>query len=56
MIPASPEDIQIPVPPSGAVSPFPGIGTPNVNSGTATPEQPASQPLNMNSTHINPLE
>lgn len=28
LVPGSPEDIQIPVPPSGAVSPFSGIGTP----------------------------
>lgn len=56
MIPASPEDIEIPVPPSGAVSPFPGISTPNVVSGTATPDKAATQPLKMNPTHINPLE
>lgn len=43
MVPASPEDIKIPVPPSGAVSPFSGIGTPNITaspvagSGTQTP-------------------
>ncbi len=28
MIPGSPEDIKIPVPPSGFVSPMSGIGTP----------------------------
>jgi hypothetical protein len=46
MIPASPEDIQIPVPPSGIVTPMPGgIGspkngavTPETGSGTKTPE------------------
>lgn len=36
MIPDSPEDIKIPVPPSGTVSPFSGLGTP---AGTSTPEQ-----------------
>lgn len=34
MVPDSPEDIRIPVPPSGAVSPFSGIGTPAVGTGT----------------------
>ena len=52
MVPGSPEDIQMPVPPSGAVSPL-GIGTPNAGSGTATPQNP-SQPLNLKKTHINP--
>jgi len=28
MIPGSPEDIKIPVPPSGTLSPMSGIGTP----------------------------
>lgn len=35
LVPGSPEDIKIPVPPSGTVSPFSGIGTP---AGTQTPE------------------
>ena len=56
MVPGSPEDIKIPVPPSGAVSPFSGIGTPNVKSGTATPQLSSAQPLNVKSTHVNPLE
>lgn len=34
LVPDSPEDIKIPVPPSGAVSPFSGLGTPAVGSGT----------------------
>lgn len=55
LVRSSPEDIQIPVPPSGAVSPFSGIGTPEVTSGTATPQH-ATQPLNLKSTHVNPLE
>jgi hypothetical protein len=29
MVPGSPEDIRIPVPPSGVVSPLSGIGTPS---------------------------
>lgn len=37
MVPASPEDIKIPVPPSGSVSPFPdGIGTPKHSVSTST--------------------
>jgi 6-phosphofructo-2-kinase/fructose-2,6-biphosphatase 4 len=52
MVPGSPEDIQMPVPPSGAVSPL-GIGTPKAGSGTATPQNP-TQPLNLSKTHINP--
>lgn len=53
MIPSSPQDIQMPVPPSGAVSPLPGLGTPAAGSGTATPQDP-SQPLKLKKTHINP--
>jgi 6-phosphofructo-2-kinase/fructose-2,6-biphosphatase 4 len=34
LVPSSPEDIRIPVPPSGAVTPFSGLGTPAVGSGT----------------------
>jgi 6-phosphofructo-2-kinase/fructose-2,6-biphosphatase 4 len=34
LVPSSPEDIKIPVPPSGAVTPFSGLGTPAVGSGT----------------------
>jgi len=53
---SSPEDIQIPVAPSGAVSPLSGIGTPDVASGAATPQHASTQPLNLKSTHVNPLE
>lgn len=56
IVPGSPEDIQIPVPPSGAVSPFSGLGTPKVGSGTATPQQGAPQPLQLRKTHINPSD
>lgn len=35
MIPASPEDLKIPVPPSGMVSPMTGLGTPQ--DGRSTP-------------------
>jgi 6-phosphofructo-2-kinase/fructose-2,6-biphosphatase 4 len=34
LVPGSPEDIKMPVPPSGAVSPFSGIGTPALGSNT----------------------
>ena len=53
---SSPEDIQIPVAPSGAVSPLSGIGTPDVASGAATPQHASTQPLNLKSTYVNPLE
>lgn len=56
MVPGSPEDIKIPVPPSGAVSPFSGIGTPQAGSGTATPQLNQPQPLNLKRTHVNPSE
>lgn len=35
IVPDSPEDLKLPVPPSGAITPFSGIGTPR---GTGTPE------------------
>ena len=35
IVPASPEDLRIPVPPSGTISPFSGIGSPA--NGTNTP-------------------
>ena len=35
LVPGSPEDIKMPVPPSGNVSPFSGVGTP---AGAQTPE------------------
>lgn len=39
MIPGSPEDIRLPVPPSGLVSPMSGIGSPAL--GLNTPSEPA---------------
>lgn len=36
LVPASPEDIKIPVPPSGIVTPFSGLGTP-AGAGTGSP-------------------
>ncbi|RDL35034.1 Phosphoglycerate mutase-like protein [Venustampulla echinocandica] len=43
LIPGSPEDIRIPVPPSGFVSPLSGMGTPAMLSGIATPvDSPSS--------------
>ncbi|KAF2236187.1 6-phosphofructo-2-kinase [Viridothelium virens] len=44
IIPASPEGIQIPVPPSGAVSPFSGIGTPQNGSRTPIPGNMSPKP------------
>ncbi|KAI9741874.1 MAG: hypothetical protein M1834_000262 [Cirrosporium novae-zelandiae] len=37
IIPGSPEDLKIPVPPSGTASPFPGLGSPLIRSGAVTP-------------------
>ncbi|KAH8701252.1 6-phosphofructo-2-kinase/fructose-2,6-bisphosphatase-like protein [Phaeosphaeriaceae sp. PMI808] len=54
MVPGSPEDIQLPVPPSGAVSPL-NVGTPQAGSGTATPSN-SNQPLNLKKAHVNPSE
>ena len=42
IIPGSPEDIRIPVPPSGVVSPMTGLGTP-VN-GPGTPKRGSGTP------------
>lgn len=56
MVPGSPEDIKMPVPPSGAVSPFSGIGTPQAGSGTATPQLNTPQPLNLRKAHISPSD
>lgn len=36
MVPDSPEDIKMPVPPSGTISPFSGVGSP---AGTGTPRE-----------------
>ncbi|KAF2710186.1 6-phosphofructo-2-kinase/fructose-2,6-bisphosphatase-like protein [Pleomassaria siparia CBS 279.74] len=55
IVPGSPEDIQIPVPPSGTVSPFGGIGTPQAGSGSATPLN-VPQPLQLRKTHVNPSD
>ncbi|KAF2084626.1 6-phosphofructo-2-kinase/fructose-2,6-bisphosphatase-like protein [Saccharata proteae CBS 121410] len=57
IVPASPEDLQIPVPPSGTVSPFPGVSTPTrTRSGTITPQEGrmTPQPLNIKKTHVDP--
>jgi 6-phosphofructo-2-kinase/fructose-2,6-biphosphatase 4 len=59
MVPGSPMDIQIPVPPSGAVSPFPGVGTPQLSAtpGTSTPAQGTpGPPLPLKKTPINPMD
>jgi len=40
LVPSSPEGLSIPVPPSGVVSPFSGLGTPTGGAtGTQTPVQ-----------------
>lgn len=51
LIPASPEDLKIPVPPSGVVSPMPGLGTPTNGSGTPPNGVPTPQEL-VNDKHI----
>ena len=42
MIPGSPEDIQIPVPPSGTMTPLSGLGSPNL--GPQSPREGARSP------------
>jgi 6-phosphofructo-2-kinase/fructose-2,6-biphosphatase 4 len=42
IIPGSPEDIRIPVPLSGFISPLSGIGTPAITSGLGTPAEPVT--------------
>lgn len=49
LIPASPEDLKIPVPPSGVVSPIQGLGTPANGGGTPqngalTPQESGNAP------------
>jgi hypothetical protein len=56
LVPGSPEDIQIPVPPSnlpsGAVSPMSGLGTPRGGgSGDQTPENGGALPLRTRPTN-----
>ncbi len=48
LVPGSPEDIRIPVPPSGVVSPMAGLGTPQNGAGTPqngvrTPQEPVDK-------------
>lgn len=43
-IPASPEDLKIPVPPSGFVSPITGLGTPQTGAGTPAGVKKALDP------------
>jgi 6-phosphofructo-2-kinase/fructose-2,6-biphosphatase 4 len=45
IVPGSPEDLKIPVPPSGAVSPFSGVGTPA--NGANTPEKASGDHLTL---------
>ncbi|CZT06018.1 related to 6-phosphofructo-2-kinase/fructose-2,6-bisphosphate 2-phosphatase [Rhynchosporium graminicola] len=53
LIPGSPEDIRIPVAPSGIISPLPGAGTPAQGLGTPTAEKP--DPLARVNSYENPL-
>merc|ERR1711939_1145914 len=53
LIPGSPEDIRIPVPPSGFVSPLSGLGTPA--QGHSTPTAEKSNPLARVTSQENPL-
>lgn len=53
IIPGSPEGLKIPVPPSGNITPFTGLGTPRASSGTSTPAR-IPQPLQFRKTHIDP--
>jgi 6-phosphofructo-2-kinase/fructose-2,6-biphosphatase 4 len=63
VVPGSPEDLKMPVAPSGTVSPMTGIGTPKIGamtqgvtpgqSGTGTPTFSA-QPLALRKNHVDP--
>ena len=52
MIPGSPEDIKIPVPPSGSITPM-GLDTPP-KSGINSPRQATGSPLNGLATPLEP--
>jgi len=45
MIPSSPEDIKIPVPPSGTVTPI-SLNTPKTNTNTSSPRMATGSPTN----------
>jgi 6-phosphofructo-2-kinase/fructose-2,6-biphosphatase 4 len=61
VVPGSPEDLKMPVAPSGTVSPAPGLGTPQISltgtpaggSGSGTPIIGA-QPLQLRKNHVDP--
>ena len=53
LVPSSPEDIRIPVPPSGSVTPM-GLETPK--TGTSSPRVAAGSPRNGRSTPSEPRE
>lgn len=55
MIPSSPEDIRIPVPPSGAVTPM-GLDTPKTNANTTSPGMTTGSPTNGVATPAEPGE
>lgn len=44
IVPGSPEDLKIPVPPSGFVSPMTGLGTPQNGAGTPAGVKEALKP------------
>lgn len=55
LIPGSPQDLQIPVPPSGMVTPFSGVGSPaGGGTGTATPENKEGGVLPVRQPNVNP--
>ena len=54
LVPSSPEDIRIPVPPSGSVTPMGGLETPK--TGTSSPHVATDSPRNGRSTPSEPGE
>merc|ERR1712000_535462 len=55
-IPGSPEDISIPVPPTGTVSPMTAVGSPTGGSGVNTPSRVGeTQPLSVGSVKVSPM-
>jgi 6-phosphofructo-2-kinase/fructose-2,6-biphosphatase 4 len=56
LVPSSPEDIKIPVPPSGAVTPFSGLGTPAAGSGTPTAGDGTQTPVGATEGGVLPIK
>jgi 6-phosphofructo-2-kinase/fructose-2,6-biphosphatase 4 len=56
LVPSSPEDIKIPVPPSGMVTPFSGLGTPAAGAGTPAAETGTQTPVSASDGGVVPIK